>query len=65
MAPVIAQKDFYRQAINTPKMREAFQAFCTGIVKFVIAADKYCTKMSIGNLASDIRKILSADVQGQ
>lgn len=50
MAPVIAQKDFYRQAINTPKMRDAFQAFCTGIVKFVIAADKYCTKMSIVKL---------------
>jgi hypothetical protein len=29
-------------------MRDAFSAFCTGIVKFVIAADKYCTKMSIG-----------------
>jgi hypothetical protein len=48
MAGMIPRKDFYRQAINTKRMGEAFSAFCTDIVKFVIAADKYCTKTSIG-----------------
>jgi hypothetical protein len=33
-------------------MKDAFLAFCTGIVKFVIAADKYCTKISIGENGS-------------
>jgi hypothetical protein len=48
MASMIPRKDFYRQAINTKRMKDAFSAFCTEIVKFVIAADKYCTKVSIG-----------------
>jgi hypothetical protein len=48
MGSMIPRKDFYRQAINTIRMKEAFSAFCTDIVKFVIAADKYCTKVSIG-----------------
>lgn len=48
MAAMIPRKDFYRQAINTKRMRDAFSSFCTDIVKFVIAADKYCTKTSIG-----------------
>lgn len=49
---MIPRKDFYRQAINTARMKEAFSAFCTDIVKFVIAADKYCTKLSIGEYLS-------------
>ena len=52
MASMIPRKDFYRQAINTNKMKAAFSAFCTDIVKFVIAADKYCTKISIGKQRS-------------
>ena len=50
MTSMIPQKDFYRQAINTPRMKEAFSAFCTDMVKFIIAADKYCTKLSIGEM---------------
>ena len=48
MTSMIAQKDFYRRAINTPRMKEAFSAFCTDMVKFVIAADRLSAKLYVG-----------------
>lgn len=45
---MISQKEFYHSAIKTPKMQTAFLAFCTAIVKFVIAADRLSAKLYVG-----------------
>ncbi|KAI9745899.1 MAG: hypothetical protein M1818_000580 [Claussenomyces sp. TS43310] len=46
--PMISQKQFYHDNIQTPRMRDAFLSFCTAIIKFVIAADKFCSRLAIG-----------------